>query len=45
MPKRAPWHVERPFDNTTDPLNNEYVIDGFHHITLTVVAGGEPRAS
>jgi hypothetical protein len=43
MPKRAPWHVERPFDNTTDPLNNEYTIDGFHHITLAVGAGGEGK--
>ena len=39
MPKRAPWRVERPFDNASDPLDDQSAIDGFHHITLSVVAG------
>lgn len=38
MPKRAPWHVEW---EPGQPLQGGFVIDGFHQITLTVVAGGD----
>lgn len=43
-PKRAAWHVERAVDTAADNadtvLDGENVLDGFHEITFTMVAGG-----
>jgi hypothetical protein len=49
MPRRAAWHVERAADNPTGQgdavLNGESVLDGFHQITFTAVAGGDRNVS